>query len=144
MPEISAPLEELRALLADATDPDVQADLRAQIARVFVQAVRHPGTLPNPQKRVYTVDNGAIERPHRPLHVERSRQLELPHEPRAPFLPGVTELPVQTAEEQLATVRQDVAGRMQELEEMLDNAELAEPTRATILAEISRLRELTP
>ena len=57
-------------------------------------------------------------------------------------MPGVTEMPPQTAEEQIATVRRDVEGRVQELEEMLDNADLAEPTRALIESEIGRLREV--
>ncbi len=107
-----------------------------------------PRAIPNPSgSRVYHVDQGgASAKPHRPLHLlTKERQPNLPYESRAPFLPGVTEhLPVQTAEEQIATVRADVAGRVQELEEMLDNQELAEPTRATILGEIARLRELAP
>lgn len=106
---------------------------------------RHPGAIPNPgSERVYSVDTGAIDKPHRTLHLQTKDQglRALPHEARAPFMPGVTEMPPQTAEEQIATVRRDVEGRVQELEEMLDNADLAEPTRALIESEIGRLREV--
>lgn len=106
-----------------------------------------PRALPNPSGlRVYDVEQGgAFAKPHRVVHQVKQQVLPAGHEPRAPFVPGVSEhLPEQTAEEQIETVRQDIASRVQVLEEMLDNTEMAEPTRSTILQEISRLRELEP
>lgn len=106
-----------------------------------------PRALPNPSGlRVYDVEQGgASAKPHRTLHQTKRQVLPEGHEPRAPFIPGVSEhLPAQTAEDEVETVRQDIAGRVQVLEEMLDNPEMAEPTRSTILQEIDRLRSLEP
>jgi len=138
--------ELLEQLETPGLDPEKTALIVEEINTIRGRPT-HPGAVPNPSGgMVYTDETGAIAKPYRPLHVHtKDTRTSLPHEARAPFIPGVTQvLPEQTVEEQVATVRRDLAGRVQELEEMLDNPGLEETTRALVLSEIERLGQLVP
>ncbi len=108
-----------------------------------------PRALPNPGKaRTAAHQGGVVDKPFRALQIlTTDRQIPLDFETRAPFVAQrdrVGGLPVQSAEQQIAQVHADIAARVQQLEEMLDNPELGEPVRGAILLEISRLREAAP
>ncbi len=112
-------------------DPEHQAEPRPD-----------PRAIPNPgAARVY--GENATQKPHRPLALT-TKQRVTPEgiEARAAFLPGVTqELPQQAVEEELAQVREVLGLRVAELENLLEDPNLAQLTRQTIMAEISRLTQ---
>lgn len=99
--------------------------------------------IPNPGGvREYTAETGAVDKPHRPVVLTTKQRAELPRgiAPRAPFLPGVTqELPAQDLEAERAQVEADIQRRVETLEQLLEDPNLAEVTRQTITAEIDRL-----
>ena len=105
-----------------------------------------PRAIPNAGGvRVY--GENAVQKPHRPLVLTTKQRGQPPSgiESRAPFLPGVTqELPPQTLEDERAQVLADVSRRIDDLEQLLEDPNLAELTRQTIMAEISRLTQEAP